>query len=212
MFQSIAQVRRWLVIGAVVLIAGVVIAYWVARSRVAPTLHDIPKNLGFDVQQTSNGFSLSKSEAGHTIYTIRASKAVQFKTGGHAELRDVHITIYGHSSDRYDQIYGDKFTYDSQTGEVKADGEVHIDLQANTEGPSKPDQSVPAELKNPLHLLTSQLSFNQKTGIAQTDAPDPVQHRSSQRLGQRRLLRLQEQPAAAEIGHPRGDHRRPSRR
>ena len=98
------------------LVAGVVVAYWVARSRVAPALHDIPKNLGFDVQQTSDGFSLSKSEAGpHAIYTIRASKAVQFKTGGHADLRNVHITIYGHSSDRYDQIYGDKFTYDSQS-------------------------------------------------------------------------------------------------
>ena len=34
---------------------------------------------------------------------------------------------------------------------------------------AKPDQAAPAELKNPLHLVTSSLTFNQKTGIAQTD-------------------------------------------
>ncbi len=111
-------------------------------------------SLGIDIQQTSDGFSLSKSEADRTIYTIRASKAVQFKQGGHAELRNVHIVVYGRKHDRYDQIYGDQFTYDPQTGEVKAVGEVHIDLQGNAEGPTKPDQAPPEELKNPLHLVT----------------------------------------------------------
>ena len=63
-----------------------------------PTLHNIPKQLGLDIQQTSDGFSLSKSEGGRTIYTIRASKAVQFKAGGRAELKNVHIVVYGKST------------------------------------------------------------------------------------------------------------------
>ena len=46
---------------------------------------------------------------------------------------------------------------------------MHIDLQGNAEGPLKPDQTPPDELKNPIHLLTRSLTFNQKTGIAQTD-------------------------------------------
>ena len=181
MFQSIAQVRKWLIAGVVVLVVGVSISYWFARTRVGPSLHSVPKELGIDIQQTSDGFSLSKSEAGRTLYTIRASKAVQFKAGGRADLHNVHIVVYGRTHDRYDQIYGDEFTYNPQNGDVNAVGEVHIDLQGNVEGPSKPDQATPEELKNPLHLLTHSLTFNQKTGIANTD--EVVEFRSAQASG-----------------------------
>ena len=181
MFQSIAQVRKWLVVSVVVLVAAVAVSYWIARSRVGPTLHNVPAQLGIDIQQTSDGFSLSKSEGGRTLYTIRASKAVQFKAGGHADLRNVHIVVYGREHDRYDQIYGNQFTYDPQTGDINAVGEVHIDLQGNVEGPQKPDQAPPDELKNPIHLLTHSLTFNQKTGVAHTD--EVVYFRTSQANG-----------------------------
>ena len=97
MFQSIAQVRKWLIAGVVVLVVGVSVSYWFTRFRVGPTLHSVPTELGVDIQQTSDGFSLSKSEAGRTLYTIRASKAVQFKSGGRADLHNVHIVVYGHA-------------------------------------------------------------------------------------------------------------------
>jgi len=164
-----------------VLVAGVAVSYWIARSRVRPTLHNVPSQLGIDIQQSSEGFSLSKSEGGRTLYTIRASKAVQFKAGGHADLRNVHIVVYGREHDRYDQIYGDQFTYDPRSGEINAVGEVHIDLQGNAEGPHKPDQAPPEELKNPIHVLTHNLTFNQKTGIARTD--EVVQFRTAQATG-----------------------------
>ena len=112
MFQSLAQVRKWLVVGVCVLVAAVSISYWIARSRVQSRPAQRSQQLGIDIQQTSDGFSLSKSEGGRTIYTIKASKAVQFKQGGHAELKNVHIVVYGKNHDRYDQIYGDQFTYD----------------------------------------------------------------------------------------------------
>lgn len=184
MFQSIAHVRKWLVGSLLLLVAAVTVSYWIARSRVGPTLHNVPSQLGIDIQQTSEGFSLSKSEGGRTLYTIRASKAVQFKAGGHADLRNVHIVVYGHEHDRYDQIYGDQFTYDPQTGDINAVGEVHIDLQGNAEGPQKPDQAPPDELKNPIHLLTRSLTFNQKTGIAHTD--EVVEFRTVQASGSAR--------------------------
>ncbi len=167
--------------GVIVLVAGVTVSYWLARTRARPMLHNVPKQLGIDIQQTSEGFSLSKSEGGHTLYTVRASKAVQFKAGGRADLRDVHIVVYGRTQDRYDQIYGNQFTYDPQTGDINAVGEVHIDLQGNAEGPLKPDQAPPDELKNPLHLLTHAVTFNQKTGIAQTD--EVVEFRNAQATG-----------------------------
>ena len=181
MFQSVAHVRKWLVGGLLLLVAAVTVTYWIARSRVGPILHNVPAQLGIDIQQTSDGFSLSKSEGGRTLFTIRASKAVQFKAAGHADLRNVHIVVYGHEHDRYDQIYGDQFTYDPQTGDINAVGEVQIDLQGNAEGPQKPDQAPPDELKNPIHLTTRSLTFNQKTGLAHTD--EVVEFRTVQASG-----------------------------
>ena len=181
MFQSIPQVRKWLVWSALALIAIVTVSYYVAKLRVAPKLHSKPKPLGLDIQQTSEGFSLSKSEGGRTLFTIRASNAVQFKKGGHADLKNVHIVVYGKAHDRYDQIYGNEFTYNPETGDVQGIGEVHIDLQGYAKGPSKPDQAPPEELKNPIHILTHSLQFNQKTGQAFTD--DVVEFRTLQASG-----------------------------
>jgi len=167
--------------GVCVLVAAVTLSYWIARARIKPVLHSVPQQLGFDIQQTSDGFSLSKSEGGRTIYTIRASRAVQFKRGGHANLRNVHIVIYGRNHDRYDQIYGEQFIYDPESGDIHALGEVHIDLEGNAEGPLKPDQAAPEELKNPLHLVTRALTFNQKTGTANTD--EAVDFQTEQAIG-----------------------------
>src|SRR5271166_3477961 len=82
---------------------------FVAKLKVRPPLHSVPQKLGIDIQQTSEGFTLSKSEGGRTIYTIRASNAVQFKKGGHADLKNVNIIVYGRAHDRFDQIYGKEF-------------------------------------------------------------------------------------------------------
>ena len=76
--------------------------------------------------------------------------------------------MYGRNSSRFDQIYGSDFQYDPRTGDVTANGEVHIDLESNADGALRPDQTPPQETKNPIHLKTSGLTFNQKTGFAQT--------------------------------------------
>ena len=39
---------------------------------------------------------------------------------------------------------------------------MQIDLEANPGGMTSPDQAAPKELKNPIHLKTSGLVFNQK--------------------------------------------------
>src|SRR6516164_2998572 len=181
MFQSIPQLRKWLAWSAVALIGIVTIAYYIAKLKAPPKLHTEPKQLGLDIQQTSEGFTLSKSEGGRTIFTIRASNAVQFKAGGHADLKNVHIVVYGKAHDRFDQIYGKEFTYNPETGEIVAIGEVNIDLQGYAEGPAKPDQAPPDELKNPIHLMTHALTFNQQTGIAQTE--EVVEFRTLQANG-----------------------------
>jgi lipopolysaccharide export system protein LptA len=166
------RLRKWFALGAVFLVL-VVVAFWgynKARSyTIAQAAKKAAKKVGVDVQQSAQGWTISKSEGNRTLFTVRASNALQYKGGGRAELEEVNIIVYGREANRFDQIYGNKFSYDPKTEDITAEGEVHIDLESNAEGPVRPDQAAPQELKNPIHLKTSGLVFNRKTGIANTD-------------------------------------------
>jgi len=162
------RLRRWFAAVAILVIAVSLAYYLYGRLRTWRVVERAPGTLSVEVQQSTQGFTLSKSEAGRTIFTVRASSAVQYKEGGRALLHDVNILVYGHRSDRFDQISGDNFEYDPNSGDITAHGEVTIDLEGNAQGPLRPDQAAPVELKNPIHLTTSGLTFNQKTGAAAT--------------------------------------------
>jgi lipopolysaccharide export system protein LptA len=166
--SQISHLRHWLGFAAILMVAVVAGAYFRARQRSQSVLRQVPQKMGIEFKQTANGFSMSKSELGRTIFRIEASKAVQYKQGGQAELHDVQITLYGRDSSRFDQIYGKDFVYDQQTGDVTSQGDVDMDLESNPAGITSPDQSSPKALKNPIHLKTKGLVFNQKTGDAYT--------------------------------------------
>ena len=169
MFFYLQRLRRWLGIGIVAMVAIVVLFVLYGRYRIRTAVTELPPRVGVEIKQSTEGFTLSKSEGGRTLFTISARKAVQFEQGGRAELHDVNIVVYGRQADRFDQIYGSDFAYNPQSGDITAKGEVHIDLEANTTGPVHPDQAPPQELKNPIHLKTSGVVFNQKTGFAATN-------------------------------------------
>jgi lipopolysaccharide export system protein LptA len=165
------RLRLWFAcaIAALVLIVlGFYFRGYYTRYLVSRAIKNKADKLGVDIQQSADQFTLSKSEGGRTLFTIRASKAVQVK-GGHAELRDVNIVVYGNQGNRFDQIYGKSFEYDAKTGIVQAAGEVHIDLQGVAVGQIRPDLAPPKELQNPIHLKTSGLTFDRNTGIAMTN-------------------------------------------
>jgi lipopolysaccharide export system protein LptA len=165
---SISRLRRWFAAGAFGLLLVVAAVYFYARHQAQNALKEVPGKIGLEVQQSAQGFTVSRSEQGHTLFKVQASKAVQFKQGGRTELHDVTITLYGRDSARFDQIYGADFEYDPQSGDVVGKGQVQMDLEANPEGLLHPDQATPRELKNPIHLTTTNLLFNQKTGNAST--------------------------------------------
>ena len=166
----IYRLRRWLMALAVLFAAVIAGMYFYARRRERNVLREIPNKIGIDIKQTASGFQFSKSDGGRTLFTIQASDLKQFKLNGSAELHNVSILLYGRDSSRFDQIYGDDFGYDKSSGNVTAKGEVQIDLEANPSGEKAPDQSTPKELKNPIHLNTHDLVFNQESGDAHTDA------------------------------------------
>jgi lipopolysaccharide export system protein LptA len=164
----ISHLRRWFAAAAVVLCLVVLAVYFQARHSVQNALTQVPDKLGIQVEQSAQDFTISKSDQGRTLFKLQANKAVQYKAGGRAELHDVTITIYGRDSSRFDQVYGKDFEYDQPSGDVISKGEVSIDLQGNPQGEANPDQAAPKELKNPIHVKTTNLVFNQKTGDAWT--------------------------------------------
>ena len=167
---NVRRLRLWFATAIALLllvVAGFYLRGYYARYILARTIQKKAEKLGINIQTSSEGFSLSKSEGGRTLFTIHASKAQQ-ETSGHAELRDVNIVVYGTEGNRFDQIYGKSFEYDPKAGIVRANGEVHIDLQGVAAGEVHPELGPPKELQNPIHLKTSGLEFNRNTGIAST--------------------------------------------
>ena len=168
---SIGRLRRWFVAALAIVCVMVGGSYLYLRHRVTNALKQVREKIPIEVQQSAQQFTISKSEQGRTIFKLQASKAVQFKQGGRTELHDVTITLYGRDSSRFDQVYGEAFDYDPPSGNVTGKGEVSIDLEANPQGILHPDQAMPHESKNPIHLKTKDLVFNKNTGDAWTAAP-----------------------------------------
>src|SRR5438477_1970836 len=83
-------------VAAVLLFATVLGFYSYARYRVHKAVAKIPARLGVDIKQSTAGFSFSKSEAGRTLFSITAGKAVQYKEGERAVLSDVRIVVFAH--------------------------------------------------------------------------------------------------------------------
>lgn len=162
---TIERLRSWVLIAAGVLIAIILGVFGYTRYKLSHMGRDLPRKLGVNIQQDANGFTFSKSQGGRTLFTLHASRLVQYKSGGHATLHDVSITLYGSDNSRSDHVYGKEFDYDQQAQTAHAVGTVQIDVQApaNARGTTPEDRTV--------HVKTSGLVFSQKTGEASTDAP-----------------------------------------
>lgn len=160
---TIARLRQGILILAALLVAVLIGFFVYARYRLHRFEKDLPGRLGVNIEQTASGYTYSQSSKGHTLYTIHASKLVQYKQGGNAALHDVAITLYGpDGSNRVDKIYGSDFSYNAKDQIVTAQGTVAIDLQGFG------NDGHPPSAQDAIHVKTSGLIFNQKTAQADT--------------------------------------------
>jgi lipopolysaccharide export system protein LptA len=158
---TVERLRLWILIAASLLIVVLAGFFLWSGFQYRRIVQNLPHRLGVNIQQTANGFTVSKSTRGHTLFTIHASRLVTFKNDK-AELHDVSITLYGPpGSHRADRIYGAEFEYDRRSGIARSQGMVEIDLQS-------PSQKGQGKAGRPIHLQTSQLTYDSKTGLAQT--------------------------------------------
>ncbi len=165
------RLRKFFAAGAVLVVLIACGFYLLGILKDRQTIPHVNNDIPANVDKSANGFNLSKSEGGKTLFTIHAASVQQYKGGGKAALHDVSIIVFGRNQDRSDQIYGSDFAYDPVAKIITAEGEVRIDLEANSAAATPADQSPAAESRNLIHVKTSALTFNENTGIAQTKAP-----------------------------------------
>src|ERR1700688_2606499 len=111
-----------------VVVAGVYLRNtWLARQAEKKAPPAVPPT----IEQRSNEFSFSKVEGQRTIYTVRASRATQFKEGSRNLLEDVAIAVYGKKGERNDTLRTKACDFISNTGKITCAGEVQINLQGS---------------------------------------------------------------------------------
>lgn len=159
---TIERLRLAIVAVAIVLLLSIAGFFLYARWRVRHIAQDLPARLGVQIQQSTQGFVLSKTEEGRTIFTLHAARAVTFKSGGRVLLHGVKIDFYN-SDGQTDTIAGRDFQYDRERQIVISQGEAHILLhmpQGTAAG--APNKNTAQVIRVTAHGLV----FNQKTGIA----------------------------------------------
>jgi lipopolysaccharide export system protein LptA len=169
---TIEGLRRWIVVTAALLLALVAGLIIYGRNRFRHIEKDLPARLGMNIQQTANGFSYTQTSQGHALFTLKASKELQLKSG-HVLLHDVDITLYGPpGSGRTDRIFGSDFDYDQSQGVITSQGDVDIELQGTGTGTAAPPPASNAPASDPtsntIRVRTRGLTFLQKTGEAST--------------------------------------------
>lgn len=164
-------------------------AYFVRSQRSGAEQTAAPERVPSNVTQ-SEGLTLSKSEQGRTLFTVRALRAREQKDSGISLLEDVEIITYGAQGNRHDRISSKLCEYDAKTGRVHSQGEVEIELAtlpgelptaAGTPGGTAP-WNLPGARAARIFVKTSGLTFEEKTGIASTDRA--VHFRFSRGTGQ----------------------------
>jgi len=175
-----------MVLAAGVLLIGLLVVLLViGKGKNIFNRRDLPQRLGLDIQQEGNGYTYSHVLGAHSQYKIHASKVVQLKQGNMV-LHDVKIELYGEDGNRVDRIESAEFEYDKKSGTIKAAGPVEITLMRPGVAPAiAPKASVnnalgsklkaapvasaaEAAARGEIHVKTSGLSFDQKSGVATT--------------------------------------------
>jgi lipopolysaccharide export system protein LptA len=176
---TIERLRTLVLTAGVLLVVALIAFLGLARWKTRQAIKELPKRLGADIQRQANEFVYTQSNGRHTLFKIRASRLVQLKNGGKAELENVQIELYGQDGSTVDRISGGKFQYDQKAGIATAAGPVEITIMKPNQAPVVAPKALPNAGLNAspplanaaagqIDVKTSGLIFNQKTGVATT--------------------------------------------
>jgi lipopolysaccharide export system protein LptA len=185
---TIERLRNLVLAAGVFLVCALLAFLAVGKWKNPLNLKELPKRLGVDIQQEANGYTLSHAFGAHSQYKIHASKVFQLKDN-RAILHDVKIELYDTEGGRVDRIEGKEFEYDQQLGKATAAGPVEITLMRPGVAPAIAPKAAASKALNgmakdkplsavvetastgEIHVETSGLTFDTKSGMAATSEP-----------------------------------------
>ena len=169
-------------------------AYWrglAHKEKPLPPAEPLPKN----VDQQLSGYSYTRSEGGHQVFTVHAARTVSFTQGGSTVLQDVLVEIFGPAGNRHDLLRTAKCDYNPNSGELFAGGEVKIEL--NNLGGNPPSAGPMRPGRDPVMIETSKVHFTQQATIAETD--QPVKFQTPRASGTARGMTYSTKTGAVEL-------------
>jgi len=161
-----ARYARWSAAVALVF-AGLTVGLYLKRGY---TRHierkNAPPAAPVDVERQSSHLTFSKGEGTHKIFTVEASKSIDFKGANASDLEGVKITIFGDAGARHDTMETHTCRYNKDSGDISCAGDAEIILMSADEWKAtggKP--GAPGTMK----IETKGVSFNRSSGEATTD-------------------------------------------
>jgi lipopolysaccharide export system protein LptA len=159
-----ARYARWAAGAAILLVVIVGGVYFQRRWEELRARREAPPPVPSSVQQQSAEFSFSKVEKDRTLFTVRASRATEFKSQNKSLLEDVWITVYGRDGKRFDNLHTRECSYEPGSGGITCQGDVEMDLESAEEAKQEPGARV-------IHVATKNVSFDRESGMATSSAP-----------------------------------------
>ncbi len=141
---------------------------WKSSSADFPAVAVLP--LTGEIDQQTKSFSLSKTDGDHTLYTIKAEQVTNFKDTQKALLSGVVVEIFGKDGTRHDRITAPECEYDPMAQTLWVPGAVEMNFELPSKSASGGDGASRGQRPQRVVIHTSQLRFDQSTGIATTDA------------------------------------------
>jgi lipopolysaccharide export system protein LptA len=163
-----ARYARWSALTALVL-AAMTGGIYLHRSWVAHVeIKKAPPPLTEEKERQSIGLTVSKNEGDRTVFTVKASKSTDLKGQDISLLEDVNVINFGKLGDRHDTIHSQSCRYAKVSGGIECSGAVQIDLETAADAERVKSNSAEPSL---IHVETSGVTFNAKSGKAETDQP-----------------------------------------
>jgi lipopolysaccharide export system protein LptA len=161
-----ARYARWSAAVALVF-AGLTVGVYLKRGW---TRHverkNAPPSAPVDVERQSSHLTFSKGEGTHKIFTVEASKSIDFKGANASDLEGVKITIFGKEAARHDTMETHTCRYNKDSGDMSCAGDVEIILMSAEEWKATGGKPGPP---GTMKIETKGVSFNRSSGEATTD-------------------------------------------
>ena len=163
-----ARYARWSAATALVL-AGLTVGVYLKRGW---TRHierkNAPASAPLNVERQSSHLTFSKGEGTQKVFTVEASKSIDFKGLNVSDLEGVKITIFGKDGTRHDTMETHTCRYNKDSGDIDCAGDVEITLMSAEQwklSAGKP--GAPGTMT----VETRGVVFDRASGEAKTDEP-----------------------------------------